>query len=560
MSPLNLRCSTLLEALSLHAQKGASLVLVEDDGSESRVAYADIQTKARRLARALVADGVVPGEIIPMVLPTSLDFVVSLFGILLAGATPSALGLPAGFGDIDGFAKRTATICRFLQAKRIVVSPGLAPYATGGTDVIAITEPLAMHGDDDVALPPVFDDDVAILQCTSGSTGLPKGVVLTHANVLANVQQIGMGVDVNDEDVVVAWLPLNHDMGLIGSLLFSIYWNLPLALLSPVSFLRRPASWLQTIARHKGTLSPAPNFAYAYVTSRAKDTELENVDLSSWRVAFCGAEPIAPHTMRSFQARFADRGLRKNVVLPCYGLAEACLAVTFRPAEAPLLVDCIDRDKLATGEVRYADGGDVPVVNVVSCGRPLPGTELEIRDREGNVQGDDAVGRIMVRGPSIMREYLNDAERSAEARDEDGWLWTGDLGYVRGGELFVTGREKDLIILRGKNFVPSEFEWAAEKVPGVRRGNAVAFGVPSNTLGTEMLVLACETDLTSPEERRELERLIITEVMKETGIRPDVVRLTGRERLPKTTSGKLQRAKVKQAYVEEKPSKAWRLY
>jgi len=557
---LTLRCETLLEALSLHARAGRVVTFVADDDASVPMTYAEIERQARRLARALIAAGLARGEVVPMVLPTSAEFVVSFFGILMAGGTPSPLGLPAGFGDIDNFGRRTATICRFLKAKRIIVSPGLADAATSGVDVVAIVDPLGLEGPDDVVLPEITAEDVALVQCTSGSTGVPKGVVLTHTNVLANVHQVGLGVTAKDDDVVVAWLPLNHDMGLIGSLLFSIYWSLELILLSPVTFLRRPVSWLSAISRHRGTLSPAPNFAYAYVAARTKDADLAGLDLSSWRVAFCGAEPIAPHTMRTFQDRFAVAGLQPDVVLPCYGLAEACLAVTFRPVRAPLAADCLDRNLLAAGRAKFGDGGTGPVVNVVSCGSALPGTEVAVRDVDGGELPEMCVGRIVVRGPSIMREYLFDEVRTSETIDEDGWLATGDLGYLRDGELYVTGREKDVIILRGKNFVPSEFEWAAEQVPGVRRGNAVAFGVASPVLGTEMLVLACETEITDSVAREELKRRVVSHVMQETGIRPDTVHLVGKERLPKTTSGKLQRSRAKQAYVEEKPSQAWRLF
>jgi acyl-CoA synthetase (AMP-forming)/AMP-acid ligase II len=559
IQPQRLRSSTLLEALSKHARAGRELTLIEDDVT-TKVPYAQIEASARALAGSLVESGVTRGEVIPMVLPTGLEFVVSFFGILMSGATPSPLGPPAGFGDIDSFSKRTGTICRFLKAKRMIVSPGLASFAVSDTGVEPIVDPLERRPASEIALPAIAADDMGLVQCTSGSTGVPKGVVLSHTHILSNVHQIGIGVSGTSEDVVVAWLPLNHDMGLIGSLLFSIYWGMSLVLLSPVTFLRKPSSWLKAISDHRGTLSPAPNFAYAYACARTKEPELAGIDLSSWRVAFCGAEPIAPHTMRAFQERFASAGLRENVILPCYGLAEACLAVTFRPVLAPLVVDCVDRDQLALGEVCFGDGGSAPIVNVVSCGRPLIGTDVAICDRAGNELDEMQVGRIMVRGPSVMRGYLDDEARTKQALSSDGWLWTGDLGYMRDGQLFITGREKDVIILRGKNFVPSEFEWAAEEVPGVRRGNAVAFGVTSDKLGTEMLVIACETDTTDTKARDELKRRVVSHVMAQTGIRPDAVHLLSRERLPKTTSGKLQRSRAKQAYVEERPSVAWRVF
>jgi acyl-CoA synthetase (AMP-forming)/AMP-acid ligase II len=397
------------------------------------------------------------------------------------------------------------------------------------------------------------------LQCTSGSTGLPKGVALSHGNLLANVEQIGLGVEATAADVVVSWLPLNHDMGIIGCLLFAIYWGMDLVLQTPSRFLRRPSTWVRTIAEYRGTLSPAPNFAYGYLTARVRPDEIDGIDLSSWRVAFCGAEPIDAGTMRKFEECFAHYRLRPSVILPCYGLAEASLAVTFHAWGTPLETDLVDRDALGA-EGRAEPGASLSTsTEIVCCGAPLPGTEVKIVDAEGAPLEERRIGRILVRGPSVMRGYYQLPERTAEVLSA-GWLDTGDLGYLCGGKLFVTGREKDVVIIRGKCYAPTEFEWAAGEVDGVREGAAVAFGIFDPQRGTELLHLVCEAETSNPAERSRLRDEVMARVAARTGIRPDIVHFVRRYAIPKTTSGKLQRAKTKQMYLEERPSRSWRIF
>jgi acyl-CoA synthetase (AMP-forming)/AMP-acid ligase II len=406
-----------------------------------------------------------------------------------------------------------------------------------------VEELLARKGSPSFDAPAIQASDVAMVQCTSASTGHPKGVLLTHENLIANVHQIGFVLGVTEKDIPVSWLPLYHDMGLIGCLLFAIYWNLDSVFLSPSRFLRRPVSWLEAISRFKGTMAPAPNFAYAYVTARVKEEELAGLDLSTFRIAMCGAEPVDPRTLLRFEERFAKCGLGGHVAVPCYGLAEATLAVSFHEIGAPLRYDRVSREKLAQGKVEDDPAG----LLVASCGKPMPETRVRIVGDDGRALPEDTVGNVEVLGPSIMKGYHDLPEETARIL-RDGWLATGDLGYLRKGELRITGRSKDLVIIRGRNYAPSDFEWAAEEVQGIRKGNVVAFGVTDDEQGTEELHLVCESDAEG-EARETLAAQVRAHVTKKTGISPTQIELVPRNTIPKTSSGKLKRGETRQRYL-----------
>jgi fatty-acyl-CoA synthase len=559
---------TLLDAVERGgevARRAPTLTFIDDEEKETTIPVADLRARATRFARVLREAGVEKGMPLPIVLTTSPEFVVTFLAALYVGAAPAPLALPAGFGDLDNFARRIGTIGAYLDAHHVVTSLGLRDHALRGMKGATFIDGASSLLADREPIEPGFTaaaSDIALLQCTSGSTGLPKGVCLSHANLLANIAQIGQGVRVDRQDVGVCWLPLNHDMGLIGCFLFSLYFGTDLVLLSPSRFLRKPAAWLQAISRHRATLSPAPNFAYGYTAARVRGEDLEGVDLSSWRVAFCGAEPIDPQTLLHFQDQFRRYGLQPNTVLPCYGLAEASLAVTFHAAGSPITYDRLDRQALVgKGKVVPVsfDVDSVHAAEIVSCGAPLAGTKLRIVGKKGDALGELRVGRIFVSGPSVMAGYWRSPERTAEVL-KDGWLDTGDLGFLRDGNLYVTGREKDAVIIRGRCYTPTDFEWPAQEVKGVRKGAVVAFGVFDPQRGTELLHVVCETEIMDPEERRKLGIEVAAKVAQRSGIRPDVVNFVRRDTIPKTTSGKLQRAKTKQMYLEERPSRAWRTF
>ena len=569
--PLKPKFQTVLEALEHGGDafgRDPVITFIHDDGTATPWKASAIRAAAMRFAHHLQADGVQANTTLPIVLPTSPELVIAFFGALYAGAWPSLLGVPSGFGDIENFGRRIGATATHLQARHMVTTVALREAAMSSiVGEIGFIDGGACAGRDqgsdaESLISPTRSAasgaDLAIIQCTSGSTGLPKGVMLSHANLLANVEQISIGLGVRPGDVVVSWLPLHHDMGLIGCLLFALYAGIDLVLFSPAKFLRRPATWLRTISDYRASFSPAPNFAYSYVASRTREVDLAGLDLSCWRAALCGAEPIDPRTLVRFQERFAPLGLRENVMLPCYGLAEASLAATFHRSGTPTDCDLIDRDALnGSGEVRpVREGSAVIATEIVSCGSPLPGTRVRIVDADGKDVGEQRAGWIEVSGPSIMMGYFDAAEKTAEVL-HDGWLGTGDLGYLREGRVYVTGRGKDVIIIRGKNYAPTDFEWAAEEVPGVRKGGVVAFGVFDPAQGTETLHLVCETGEHGT-AREQLTEAVHAHVAARCGIRPEVVRLCRRYAIPRTTSGKLQRAKTKEAYLDMQASREWR--
>ncbi|MFN7974971.1 MAG: fatty acyl-AMP ligase [Acidobacteriota bacterium] len=544
--------STLWDAMERAAATAGRLTLLSDGATREAIPYADLRTRALARASALAAHGVVPGDRVVLVAATTSEVVADFFALLRLGAIPSPQAPPAPFGDLGDYAERLAATAAYLGA-RCVIAP--APVREDLARRLDGAPVLAPPSDGDPELAPSHcarPSDVAFIQCTSGSTGHPKGVVLGHDNVLANVEQIAAALGITPADRVVSWLPLHHDMGLVGCLVLSVCLGLDLSLLPPHLFLRRPSCWLQAVSSERATLSPAPNFAYSYAAARVSEPEAAALDLASWRVALCGAEPIDARVLRAFAARFAPHGLRADALTPCYGLAEATLAVTFHGMTSPVEVDRLDRAALASAGIALLVPEDVPGIDVVSSGRPLPGTEVKIVDRHGATLPEARAGRVQVRGPSVMRGYF---ELPRESRDtlRDGWLDTGDEGYLRGGALFLTGRVKDVIIIRGRNHPPTDFEWAAQEVPGVRRGGVVAFGLGDEAEGTEALYLVCETEVDAGAHEA-LARDVRARVLAHTSVCPREVVLVPKGFVPKTSSGKLQRRKARELYVQSHPA------
>jgi acyl-CoA synthetase (AMP-forming)/AMP-acid ligase II len=566
LTPAELRpmVPTLLHALA-HAAKASDRtgIFLEGDQVGDRVhhrPYRAIYHDARRLAGQLLERGLAPGDTVLLVAPTSFEFVVGFFAVQMAGAIPVPAYPPAVLERAEQALARLELIARVSGARLCLTTAavrpilgGLALAARGGRGVRAIeaidalaTAPAARVR----AEPRPAPTDPAFIQFTSGSTGDPKGVVIEHRHALANIHAVGQALKVNRRDVTVGWLPLYHDMGLVGTLLWPIYWRLPAVLMSPVTFLQNPRRWLEAITRHRGTLSAAPNFAYALCTARIPPAERAGLDLSSWRVTLNGAEAVSARTVAEFTAAFAPVGFRAETMRPVYGLAESTVAVAFSPVATPPRVVRVDRAALAAGSARPAAPGaaGADAIELVSVGRPVPGHELEIVDDHGTPLPERTVGHIVVTGPSLMAGYHRAPEATARAL-RGGVLWTGDLGFVDGGELYITGRAKDLIIVRGRNHAPEDLERAAGSVTGVRAGNVVAFAAPGGAEGTERVVLVCETRLAAPAERAALARAVADEVQASCGVGVDEVVLAAPGTLPKTSSGKLQRGRTREHFL-----------
>ncbi len=547
--------------------------LVQEKQPASFVSYAAMWRRAQRSAAAMQALGVRPGERVGLILPDSAEFIDDIFGAMLAGAIAVPIYPPMNLGQFDAYLANTTHILRQAGCSAVItdakVRPILGKLMTGVPQLRIIeTHEAALKLVPEAAEPAgvvVRPDDVAFLQFTSGSTSRPKGVTLTHANLMANIAAIAGGLNVSRETSGVSWLPLYHDMGLIG-FVFAPVVNQTRGILfiSPLMFLKRPSIWLRQLSEFKASVTFAPNFAYGLCTTRVKDAELQGVDLSALQVAGCGAEPIQYGTLRAFADRYAAYGLRPSALLPCYGMAEHTLAVTFAGIDDELKADRVAATSLAAGHAQAspeantseANTSETNMIDVVCCGRPFPGHALRIVDAEGQPLPEREVGQIELQGPSVMQGYYHDPERSAETL-RGGWLKTGDLGYLSAGELYVCGRVKDLIIVNGRNYYPQDLEWQASQVEGVRRGNVVAFGLHHPELGREYVVVAAE--LRAPVEDAEAEETlrqhIQAQILAALALRVDEVLLLAPGSLPKTSSGKLQRNKSAEMFADGKLGK-----
>ena len=522
----------------------SAFVLEALGGTAEDVSAGRLLEEAARFARGLGALGSRRADRILLILPTSTDFVFSYWGTLLAAATPVPAYPPAGMAQLASFARTLRGMIAACGSPLLVVPELLREVLadTGeqmptGTRIVTPEEVRAAGVGSAPLPPPPAADDLALIQFSSGSTGDPKGICLTHTNILANVTAFLSRMDASEEDSCVTWLPLYHDMGLIGTMLGPMLVEGPLVLIPPTDFLRRPAFWLECLGRYRGTISVAPQFAFNLCLRKVKPEDLPGIDLSALRVLLNGAEPILADGIQAFEERFAALGMRRGVVTPCYGLAEGTLAAAMRRPGNPL--------ELGTPSSGADPGGQL--LHAVSVGPAMDGVEIRIRETGGEWASAGTVGEICLRGRSICRGILGtDGERPST--DADGWLATRDLGFLAGDELHVTGRLKDLIILGGRNLYPQDLEAAASELPGFRPGRIAAFGVPVAERATEALVVVAETT----EENVERVAGHVTELRRRLrerfGVIPWDTVLLKRGYLPLTTSGKLRRAKTREDY------------
>lgn len=528
------------------------MILLDDAGAADEVSYARLLAAARRVAAGLIARGVAPGDRVALMLPTGLDFFAAFHGALHAGAVPVPLYPPARPAQLEEHMRRVAGIIASAGAVWLITDPRARLFA----DVLtarcpalggAVTaEELSRSGELAAAVPRQAAD-IAFLQYTSGSTGEPKGVMLTHANLLANIRAMRLATGAQARDTFVSWLPLYHDMGLIGAGLGSLVVGFCLVLMSPLAFLARPRAWLEAIDRYRGTLSAAPNFAYELCASRLDDRDLAGLDLSSWRLTFNGAEPVSPATLERFAARCAPLGLPRTALAAVYGLAECAVGLCFPPSGRGPRIDTVERRALQDAGDARAVLPDTPgALKVVGCGQPLAGHGLRIVDAHGRELPERRVGRVQFTGPSATAGYFNNAAATAKLVAGE-WRNTGDLGYLAEGELFLTGREKDIIIRAGHNIHPQELEEAIGNLEGVRRGGVAVFPTRDEASGTERLVVLAETRADAAacrHIRAEIDRLAIDLI----GTPADDIVLAPPRTVLKTSSGKIRRTACREAY------------
>jgi len=548
---------TLTEMLDWHVRahpERTHIVLLDEAGGETPVSYAELQEGAAQVAAGLLERGLQSGQAVSIMLPTGRDYFRCFFGVLLAGGVPVPIYPPTRPSQIEDHLRRHAGILSNALAAMLVTVPEAKAVArllqaqVESLRAVLTVEELTHSGRaPGYALQP---GQVALLQYTSGSTASPKGVALTHANLLANIRAMGQAAEVGSTDVFVSWLPLYHDMGLIGAWLGSLYHAMPFAVMSPLSFLARPERWLWAMHRHRGTFSASPNFGYELCLRKIPDEAIEGLDLSGWRWAFNGAEPVSPDTLENFARRFERYGLRREALAPVYGLAECSVGLAFPPPLRGPLVDRISRERFArSGRAEPASESEKDALRFVACGRPLPGHQIRVVDATGREVAERVEGRLEFKGPSATAGYFRNPEQN-RLLFREGWLDSGDYAYFAGGDVYLTGRAKDIVIRAGRNIYPHELEEAVGNLPGVRRGCVAVFGSPDPASGTERLVVMAETRETEKQKREELRGRINALTLDMLGTPADDIVLAPLHGVLKTSSGKIRRAACRELYEQ----------
>ncbi|HZV22029.1 MAG TPA: AMP-binding protein [Hyphomicrobiales bacterium] len=556
--PAALEARTLIEVLEWHAAQHPDrlhLTVLEDDSRPlAAMSYRALADAAREVANGLIERDVVPGDRVALMLPTSRDFFVAFFAILYAGAVPVPIYPPMRPSQLEEHLRRQASILRNAGARLLItVSEGqrVAALLKGQVESLNAVETvsgLSLGTSTLARLPAAQEGATALIQYTSGSTGDPKGVVLSHANLLANIRAMGQAMEASSADVFVSWLPLYHDMGLIGAWLGCLYFAAPLYVMSPLSFLVRPESWLRAIHRFRATLSGAPNFAFELCLNKIADESLQGLDLSSLRMVANGAEPVSVPTLRRFTERFSRYGFRPGAMAPVYGLAENSVGLAFPSAGRTPLIDRVDRESLTRrGIAAQAQPDDRHPIEIASCGAPLPRHEVRVVDELGLELGERREGRVEFRGPSATPGYFRNETKTRELF-HGSWLDTGDRGYMAGGEIYITGRIKDIIIRAGRHIYPQEIEEAIAEIEGIRKGCVAVFGVTDHTSGTEKVVIVAETRESDPDARAALKTRAQEIASDIAGTPPDEVILAPPRTVPKTSSGKIRRSAAKELY------------
>lgn len=565
---------TLTEILRLRGlgePSRAHIQLYEEDDQLRTITFGELYQRASKVADELRRRGLEPGQTVALMLPTCAEFFYTFAGILLGGGVPVPIYPPLRADRIGEYATRQANILRNAEARFLFTlrqAEGLArllqpsvPTLKGVLNAQRFASEAAPERSGSGEWRPVEyfshqarGEDIAFLQYTSGSTGDPKGVTLTHANLLANIRSIVEGLEIRPDDVAISWLPLYHDMGLIGAWFTPLFSGNPVVIMSPLAFLSRPERWLRAIHRHRGTMSPAPNFAYELCARKIADKDIEGLDLSSWRAALNGAEPVQPGTLDRFAKRFAPHGFRRETFLPVYGLAEASLAVSAPRVGFGHTVDRIERAVFEKeGRAIPAAREDAAALEFVGAGRPLPSVEVRVVADDGRDAGERTEGRLWFRSPSATSGYYRNATATQALVRGEGWLDSGDRAYLADGEIYITGRAKDVIIKAGRNLYPQEVEEITGRVPGVRAGCVAAFGAPDARTGTERLVVAAEVRNMADAKRIVAE--ITREVDQAMGAPPDLVELLPPHSIPKTSSGKLRRSETRALFIDGKLGK-----
>ena len=549
--------ATVGEALDYAAAGSRGLNFHDPRGKLVRpYPYSELRADALAAAYRLIAAGVKPNDRIALIAETGAEFAALFFGTIYAGAWPVPLPLPTSFGGRDSYVGQLVVQLTSCDPKMLFFPPEIAAMAIEAAEQQKV-QPIDWSEFEKRAapvadLPEQKTDETCYLQYSSGSTRFPHGVAVTHGALLNNLSAHSHGMELQDSDRCISWLPWYHDMGLVGCLLSPVANQVSVDYLKTEDFARRPLAWLDLISRNSGTtLSYSPTFGYDICARRISSQShvAERFDLSRWRVAGNGADMIRPDVMQNFVNAFAPAGFRASSFTPSYGLAEAVLAVTVMPPGEGIRVELVEEERLSgaprdlSRPARYRA--------IVNCGKPLPDMEVAIRGENGETRGDHQIGKVWCRGPSVMHSYFRNEEATNDCLvpDNDGnfWLDTGDMGYTAKGYLFIVGRAKDMIIINGKNHWPQDIEWAVEQLPGFNHGDIAAFAIEMEN-GEEAPAVLVHCKVSDPEERVKLRDQIADKVRSVTGM-SCIVELVPPRTLPRTSSGKLSRAKAKKLYL-----------
>ena len=566
------QAETLVEVLFEHAKATPErpyIYLQNEDGSEDILTYQQLLDGALKIANALQKRGLKAGDTVAIMQPTQLGFFYTFFGILLASGVPVPIYPPLRPHQLESYAKQEEKILNNAEVRFLVtfeqaevLSRLLQGFIPSLKEVVTVAT-LLNSGKNKILPISAKKEDLGLIQYTSGSTSTPKGVALSHYNLLSNIRAFGEAVEITPQDVAVSWLPLYHDFGLIGLVLGSLYYGLPLILMSPLTFLSRPEKWLWALHFHRATISAAPNFAYELCVRKIEPETIQGLDLSSWRLAANGAETIYPKTYERFVEKFKPYQFKAEAFFPVYGLAESTVGLAVSPLRRLARVDRIERMAFEEQKRALPLTADTKMalqdqLEIMSCGKALPYHAIRIVDEAFQELPERTVGQLQFKGPSSMQGYYNNPQATAKIHHA-GWWDSGDFAYMADGEVFITGREKDLIIKAGRNLYPSVIEELISEVPGIRRGCVIAFGAQDKESGTEKIIIVAETSEQNVQKQTRIKEVVSDTLLTALDLAPDHIIFVPPRTVPKTSSGKLQRSACKQLYLagKLKPSPAW---
>ena len=541
-----------------------SVYLLHGGQPDRPVSYRELMDGAMGYATTYQKNGIQPGDVVILILQHGIDLLYAYFGAILHGAIPSIMPFLTEKLLPERYRADLAALVTVTQPTAIVTYPNFEPEVRAalkpGEDSVRAV--IVSNQADGPSVPDFASfgglkrkpEDIVLLQHSSGTTGLQKGVALSHQAVINQLKNYGDAIQLRRDDVFVSWLPLYHDMGLIACWLMPILLGFPLVLMSPFEWVRAPYRLLQAVSRYKGTLSWLPNFAYNFCTQKIRDRDMEGVDLSSWRAISNCSEPMRWESLQAFYERFRNFGLRHDALTTCYAMAENVFAVTQGGINGSVVFEDVDRDSLQIEKMARAAMLEKPTVRMLGAGKPIPKTTVSILDNKGHLLPERHVGEVALKSDCMLTGYYHRTDATEKAFI-NGWYLTGDFGYLVDSELYITGRKKDLIIVGGKNIYPQDLELLAYEVSGVHAGRASAFGVFNDATGTEDIVLIAEVETNDPAECQKIAEDIRTQVTRGSAIALRYVHLVDSHWLVKTSSGKTARSANREKFLKEMQAK-----